>query len=92
MFVEAYGNPDVPEPAPGRENFQMFRKDPTTRENFDRVTARRILQETSSAEEGLVPGVFCSQCGSEACMRRTVVCKSQERFALAKIVYQGIWL
>ena len=89
MYADAYGNPEVPEPAPGRENFQMFRTDPTTRENFDRLTARRVLQEPSSTEEGLEPGVFCSQCGSEACMRKARMCRSQERFALTKIIYQG---
>ena len=43
------------EPAAGHENFQRYRTDPTTREDFDPVTARACLQTVSCDEEQLEP-------------------------------------
>ena len=49
---------DAAELAAGRENFQRYRSDPIIRENYDSNTARRVLQEPSSNEEGLSQVTF----------------------------------
>ena len=78
-------------PPAGHENFQRYRSDPTTRDDFDPVTARACLQTVSSDEEQLEPLDYCSFCGSAACFRKPATCKAEERLVLTDLIYTG-WI
>ena len=79
------------EPAAGHENFQRYRTDPATRDDYDPVTARSCLQTVNSDEEQLEPETYCSRCGSNACFRKPETCRSEDRLVLTELIHTG-WI
>lgn len=87
--VDIFGKLDVPDLSPLDENFSMYFQKPKRRRNIDEISARS-LQEANSLEEGAAPANFCSQCGSDSCVRKGFICRGQERFALTKHIYGAV--